>query len=97
MVGIRLIGLADEFTADRKRPMANRIKDPHGNTTNEMKGEFAIGADSARPDFLTGVILPIGLRFDAAEEGSYAIEFEFDEAWTSLPVHVVHGLPAGLP
>lgn len=96
MVAIRLIGLAEEFTTDQTRPLANRIKDPSGNVLDEATGEFAIGAESARPDFLTGVIFPTGLRFEAPEEGTYAVEFEFGDAWTSFPVHVVHGLlPSG--
>jgi len=95
MIAVRLVGLAEEFTPDQKHATATRIKDPHGETVNEMGGNFAIGAESARPDYLTGVTLPMVVRFDVAEEGTYAVECEFGGAEKSLPIHVVHGLPPG--
>jgi len=89
MVAIRLVGLAEEFTADQERPMANRIRDPGGNTIAEAQGTFAIAAESARPDFLAGVTMPLGLAFNATEEGTYAVEFEFGDQTTMFPLHVV--------
>jgi hypothetical protein len=96
MVAIRLVGLAEEFTPDQRHTTATRIKNPAGEILSEMKGEFAIGAESPRPDFLAGVTIPAVVRFDVSGEGSYAIEYEFGDAWTSLPIHVVHGLPPGV-
>ena len=95
MVAIRLVGLPEEFTPDQERPIANRIKDPHGNTLEEATGTFALDVDSARPDFLAGATLATGVRFTAPEEGTYALEFEFGEAWASLPIHVIQGPPPG--
>jgi hypothetical protein len=56
LLAIRLTGLSEEFTPDHST--ATRIKDPSGNTISEMKGEFAIGAESERSDFQAGVTLP---------------------------------------
>jgi hypothetical protein len=95
MLAIRLVGLAEEFTPDQQHPTATRIKDPRGETLSEMAGTFAIGAQSARPEFLAGITLPAALQFEVAEEGSYAIECEFGGASKSLPLHVVQGLPPG--
>src|SRR6185437_6497287 len=50
MLAIRLVGLPDEFTPDQRRRTATRIKGPDGETLSESIGEFAIGAQSARPD-----------------------------------------------
>ena len=62
-MAVRLVGLDDEFTEDQERPLINRIKDPAGNTIAEAQGAFAIAATSARPDFLTGVTMPLVLGF----------------------------------
>ena len=51
MLAIRLVGLAEEFTPDQQHTTATRIKDPHGQTISEMTGQFAIGAESASPDY----------------------------------------------
>lgn len=93
MFAIRLLGMAEEFTEDQNHPTVTRIKDPNGNMLSEMKGEFAIGANVARPDYLAGVTVPIAMGFEVAEEGTYAVEFEFGDAWQSLPIHVSLGQP----
>jgi hypothetical protein len=87
--------MADEFTLDQEYATANRIKDPNGGTVHEATGTFALQADSAKPEFLAGVTLPVALQFEVSEEGTYAIEFEFGDAWASLPMHVVVGNPSG--
>jgi hypothetical protein len=80
---------------DQEYATANRIKDPNGGTVHEATGTFALQADSAKPEFLAGVTLPVALQFEVSEEGTYAIEFEFGDAWASLPMHVVVGNPSG--
>lgn len=92
-LAIRLTALAEEFTEDQQHATVTRIKDPSGNVVSEMKGEFSVGAESAKPDYLVGVTLPALVQIEVSEEGTYALELEFDDAWTSLPVHVVHGQP----
>ena len=96
MLAIRLVGLPEEFTSEQRHPMATRIKAPNGDTLSEAKGEFAVEAEGARPGYLAGVTIPTAVRFDVRDEGTYAIECEFGDAWKSLPIHVVHGLPPGL-
>jgi hypothetical protein len=93
MLAIRLTALPDEFTLDQKHPTTTRIKDPSGNTLSEMSGEFSVNADSARPDYLAGVTIPVAIQLEVTEEGTYAIECEFGDAWKSLPIHVAQGVP----
>lgn len=92
-LAIRLTALPEEFTEDQQHATATRIKDPSGNMVSEMKGKFSIGAESARADYLAGVTIPALVQLEVTEEGTYALELEFGDAWTSLPVHVVHGTP----
>jgi len=93
MLAIRLVGLPEEFTPEVEYRTATRIKDPSGEIMSEVSGGARIGADSARPDYLVGVTMPIAVGFEVAEEGTYAIEFEFGEAWSSIPIRVVQGVP----
>jgi hypothetical protein len=93
-VAIRLVGLVEEFTPDRRHAMANRITDPDGSILSELSAEFAINVESSRPEFLTGVTLPAAARFDAADEGTYAVEYEFGDSVKTIPLHVVLGANA---
>ena len=98
LVAVRLTGMVDELGADNKHTLVNFVKDPGGVVIGDGKSEFAAEVQSARPEFLAGLLIPLGIQFEAAEEGSYAIEFVLDDGGmsTSLPVHVVHGLPPGV-
>lgn len=94
MVAVRLVGMPDEFTPDQKRPTSTRIKSPSGATISEVQGSFALGIESARPEYLVGATLPVAIQFPVTEEGTYAVEFEFGDVWESLPIHVVLGQPS---
>ena len=93
MVAIRLVGLAEEFTAEQTHSTSTRIKDPAGKTISEVAGEFTVAAESARPDFLTGVTIPAAVRFEVDQEGAYAVEYEFGESGKTIPIHIVMGSP----
>jgi hypothetical protein len=92
-LAIRVVGLQEEFDESITHTTAARIRNPGGDTINEISGSFQIGATSARPEFLVGVTLPAVLTFDVDTEGTYTIEFEVDDATRAIPVHVVRGTP----
>ncbi len=96
MLAIRLLGLAEELNPDINHSVTNRIRDPLGAVVGEATGEMAIGSESARPEWLTGITLPFVVVFDATQEGTYTIEFSVDDASKALPIHVVHGTPPGV-
>jgi hypothetical protein len=85
--------LADELEPEVQHHSVNRVKDPRGDMMSEVGGEFAIGAEGARTDWLTGVILATVVQFEATEEGTYTIKHDVDDASASLPIHIIHGQP----
>lgn len=95
MVALRLLAVVDEIGPDQQHTIVNLVRSPGGEVIGEGKAEFSAEGQTARPDFLMGIILPLGVRFEATEEGSYAVEFNVDEGAlsTTLPIHVVHGAP----
>ena len=95
-LAIRLLGMPDELTEEVPHTTVSRIKNPAGDVLAEAQGEIRIGAAAARPDWLVGVTIPTMVVFEAAEEGTYTIELDFDDATAALPIHVVHGLPPGM-
>ncbi len=94
VLAIRLLGMAEELDHEIKHAFTNRIRDPQGKVIGEVSGEIAIGATPARPEWLAGITLPLAAGFEAAEEGTYTLEFAFDDAEKSLPIHVVVGQPS---
>jgi uncharacterized protein DUF6941 len=93
LLAIRLTGLAEEFTDDQMHTTATRIKDPDGNTISEVKGELVVGVEQRQAEYLATITIPAAVQLEVTEEGTYAVELEFDDAWKSLPIHVVHGTP----
>ena len=94
-LAIRLVGLPHEFDEDVKHAVTNRVRGPNGDVLTELRGEIAVAAESARPDWVAGVILPAVAQFEAVVEGTYMIEFDVAGVTSALPIHVVHGLPPG--
>ncbi len=93
LVAIPLAGIVEEFEERQQHTLVNYVKDPRGEVIGEGRGGFAAEVQLARPDFLAGILLPLGVRFPATEEGSYSIEFVVDDSGptTTLPIHIVHG------
>jgi hypothetical protein len=90
---VRLTGTPEELTEDQQHKAVNRVRDPQGNVVSEISGEFAIGVESARPDWLVGISLPTAIQFEATEEGTYTIDHLVDDAEYSIPMHVAVGQP----
>jgi hypothetical protein len=97
LLAIRLLAMTEELDPAIQHPIRNVIRDPNGELVTEQSGTFAIGAQSARPEWLAGIIVPTAVVFQVNDEGTYTIEFGIDDASESLPIHVVHGLPPGMP
>jgi uncharacterized protein DUF6941 len=97
VLAVRLLATADELDENVQHHTINRVRDPSGELVSEVGGEFAMGGgESARPGWLTGMILPSLVQIEVTEEGTYTIEHELDGSSKSLPIHVVHGLPTGV-
>lgn len=92
MFALRLLATTEELS-EGEHIVRNRIRDPRGEQLAEMTLTLAIEAQSARPEWLAGMSLPIAIKFAVQEEGTYTVEFEVDNAEKALPLHVVHGTP----
>lgn len=92
-LAVRLLAMHDEIGPGMKHSIANRVRDPQGDVIGEGSGELEVTGESARPEWLAGIMLPTAVAFEAAAEGTYTLEFNIDEASNSLPIHVVHGRP----
>lgn len=95
VLAVRLLAMAEEL-GDVEHTATNRVRDPRGEEVSEVGGTFKVGGESARPEWLTGIIVTTVIQFEVTEEGTYTIEHEVDEATSSLPIHIVHGLPPGV-
>jgi hypothetical protein len=92
-LAVRLLATPEELEAAEPHTAANRVRDPRGDLLGEVRGEVTFGGEAARPDWLVGITVPLVVQFEAAEEGTYTVELEFDDASQSLPIHVVLGAP----
>lgn len=89
--------MADELSHDVAHQVKNVVRDPQGDVLSEISGEFRVSSgEEARHDWLTGIMVSTVVQFEAAAEGSYTIEHLVDDASSSLPIHVIHGLPPGI-
>lgn len=96
VLAVRLLAMQEELDEAVPHSGMNRVRDPRGNVLSDIGGEFAVGGESARPEWLTGIMLGTVVQFEATEEGTYTIEHVVDESSASLPIHVVHGAPPGV-
>jgi uncharacterized protein DUF6941 len=95
ILAVRLLAMVEELGPEQQHTAVNRVRDPRGEIMSEVGGEFAIGAEAARPEWLAGFIMGTVVQFEAIEEGTYTIEHVVDDASASLPIHVVLGYPRG--
>jgi hypothetical protein len=96
VLAVRLLAMTEELDPDQEHTATNRVLDPRGAQMSEVGGPFSVGGESARPDWLTGIMVSTVVQFEASEEGTYTIELVVDDALTSLPIHVFHGYPPGV-
>lgn len=95
-LAVRLLAMAEELEGDQPHQVSTTIRDPRGEPISETSGEMSVAAVAARPDWLTGLMIPAVIQFEAAEEGTYTIEIGVDDASKSIPIHIVEGLPPGV-
>lgn len=93
MLAIRLLAMEEKLSLDVTHKMSNRIRNPDGDVVGEGTAELNVEGSSARPEWLAAMTLAMGVRFEAAVEGTYTLEFQVDDAVDQLPIHVVHGQP----
>jgi hypothetical protein len=95
ILAVRLLAMAEELDPDQQHTVTNRVRDPSAEIVNEISGEFSVGGDLARPEWLAGIIVPMVVEFEASEEGTYTIELIVDDAPPGTqPIHIARGLPA---
>lgn len=93
MLALRITGMAEELDPSVSHALTNRILDPSGEVIAEVGGELALGGESARPEWLVGIMLPMVVGFEAPDEGTYTVEVSVDGDSRSLPLHVILGTP----
>jgi hypothetical protein len=90
---VRLTATADELGEGRMHTTRSVVTGPGGEVVSEVGGEFAIGTDSAREDWLNGFVLPAAVMFEAGAEGTYQLEQIVDGNSKSIALHVIRGAP----
>jgi hypothetical protein len=96
LLAVRLLAMAEELGEDQQHEATNRIKDPRGEVISEVGGQFTVGGETQRPEWLTGIMLSTVVQLEVAEEGTFTIEHVVDGNSVFLPIHVVHGPPPGV-
>jgi hypothetical protein len=94
VLAVRVLAMSEELN-NEKHTATNRVRDPNGNIISEVTGEFGVSGEG-NPDWLTGILLPSVLQFEASDEGTYTIEHVIDQSDAQVPIHIVHGLPPGV-
>ncbi len=93
VVAIRLLAMAEELDGGDEHTATNRVRDPHGDVISELSFPFGFSGESAKPEWLTGIMVSSVVQFEATEEGTYTIEHEVDASAKEFPMHVVLGQP----
>ena|ERR1035437_725493 len=92
VIAIRLLAMAEELDGSDEHITANRVRDPNGDVISELSFPFGFGGgESAKPEWLTGIMVSSLVQFEATEEGTYTIEHEVDGSTKAFPMHVVLG------
>jgi hypothetical protein len=86
-LAVRLLAVADEL--DEPHLMMSRVLDPDSTLLGELGGEFTLGGQASRPEWLVGVVMPIIVQFEASKEGTYQLSVTVDDATKEQPLHVV--------
>ena len=93
LCAVRLTATAEELTAGITHQMRNVVTDPSGNVVSDVGGEFEIGTENPRREWLNGIVLPSAAQFEATVSGTYQLEHIVDADSKSIPLHVVEGQP----
>jgi len=95
-MALRLTATADELGPSQPHSLRNIIREPGGEPVSDVTGEFTTEASGARAEWLNGIMLSSVIRFEVAQDGTYAFELVVDGGSTAtVPLHVVHGAPPG--
>ena len=92
LCAVRLTATAEELTAGIQ-PDAQRRHRPAGEIVSDVGGEFEIGTENPRREWLNGIVLPSAVQFEATVAGTYQLEHIVDADTKSIPLHVVEGQP----
>ncbi len=93
LCAVRLTATADELVGGITHQMRNVVTDPSGSVVSDVGGEFEIGTENPRREWLNGIVLPSAAQFEATVSGTYQLEHIVDNDSKSIPLHVVVGQP----
>lgn len=93
LIAVRLLATTDELEEGGPHEMTHRVRDPHGDLLGELSATLTFEGEAARPEWLTGITVPVAVTFEAAEEGTYTLELAVGASSEAFPIHVVVGSP----
>jgi hypothetical protein len=96
VIAVRLLAMAEELDGSDAHTATNRVRDLHGELVSELSFPFGFGGgESAKTEWLTGIMVSSLVQFEATEEGTYTIEHEVDGSAKAFPLHIILGSPPG--
>jgi hypothetical protein len=93
-VAVRLTATAEELASGDPHPIRNVIRSPDGEIQSDLSDDLTVQGQSARPEWLTGIVIATLAVIEAAAEGTHMFEFFVDQSSQAVPLHVIEGLPS---
>lgn len=95
MVAVRMTAPEDELGPEHPHTLRCRILDPDMQEVGEtLEAELRAGGESLRPGWLVGIMIPMGVQWQADREGTYTVELAIDGGDPYMtPMHVLEGMP----
>lgn len=64
------------------------VRGPGDQVVSDISADFESSGSTDAPDYLSPLIIPTVVQFEAAEFGTHHLEFQVDEASSVVPLHV---------
>lgn len=91
MLALRIVGLPDAAQHDLQMEILGPGMEP---VEEPMQTQFGMApSDDAPPGWESHALLPVGMQFQAAEEGTYTLNVSVDGVSKSFPFRVIVGAP----
>lgn len=96
MLAVRAVAPPEELAQAQEHRLQCHVEGPDGTRVgDELRAGFNVDAPDARQNWLFGMFIPIGVQWEAAEEGTYTVHVQVDASEYPVPMHVVLGPPPG--
>ncbi|MCU1500605.1 MAG: hypothetical protein JWM47_4558 [Acidimicrobiales bacterium] len=97
LCAVRIIGglheVDEEEQEEPEHTLACRVHSPAMELLSELEDSFGMAGSADEPGIDPAVIIPVGVVFEAQEEGTYTIEIAVDGRGISVPLTVKIGQP----